>query len=390
MKLYSHLSTFCNRYKPFTCYSFSIYLVSVGFAVTMAMVGCKKNDSPPPPPIIPTVTTAVVTNITTSGATSGGTIVSDGGATVTKSGIVWSKANAMPTVTDSVIAGTTSTGPFTTVITGLDFNTTYYIRAFATNSAGTGYGSVLTLNTTNDTTKVRFTYNGQEVTYGIIISPTTGKKWLDRNIGAKRVATVFDDYQAYGDLFQWGRPADGHQLINWTSSTAGTAVNGMTNVLATSDNPGHNNFITVANNSGSSKGDWRDNMNLNRWNTSPQGPCPAGWHVPTDNEWAPEIAGSLGTGGTATSGGITNRNTAFSLLKLTCAGNRESVGSSAGQLSSSTTSGPGYGGSYWSSSAYNIGFSAGGIMSFTNDPTYGAATDVDGRSKGYCVRCIIN
>lgn len=339
------------------------------------VMGCKKKDTPPPPPIVPTVTTAVLTNITTSGATSGGTIVSDGGATVTKSGIVWSKVNATPTLTDSVIAGTTSTGAFTTVITGLDFNTTYYIRAFATNSVGTGYGSVLTLNTINDTTKVRFTYNGQEVVYGIIISPTTGKKWLDRNLGAKRLATAFDDYQSYGDLFQWGRPADGHQLMNWTSSTAGAAVNSMTNILATSDNPGHDNFINAT---ASSVQDWRDDGNCNRWYTASQGPCPAGWHVPTHPEWQAETSDTQG--GTATSGGMTDRNTAYSLLKLTSAGYRWGVGPDAGQLYR-----PGDFGFYWSTRCLS---NANFYCVYLKIASSYAEIFYDGKSYGYSVRCI--
>lgn len=349
-----------------------ICFISISHIVVMAM-GCKKNDDTPPPPIVPTVTTAVLSNITTSGATSGGTIVSDGGATVTKSGIVWSKTNAIPTLTDSVIAGTTSTGPFSINITGLDFNTTYYIRAFATNSVGTGYGNVLTLNTTNDTTKVRFTYNGKEVVYGIIISPTTGKKWLDRNLGAKQVATAFDDYQAYGDLFQWGRPGDGHQLMNWTASTAGSGVNGMTSILATSDNPGHNNFIDAT---ASSVKDWRDDNNSNRWATIPQGPCPAGWHVPTESQWAAETSNTQ-TGGTAISGGMIDRNTAYSQLKLTSAGYRYGYGSTAGQLNRTGSQG-----FYWSSTG-----SSSGSIPFQAASSYVQIIN-NQKSLGCCVRCI--
>jgi uncharacterized protein (TIGR02145 family) len=348
-------------------------------AITM---GCKKDEKAPPPPVIPTVTTAVLTNVTTSGATAGGTIVSDGGATVTQSGIVWSKANATPTLADSVIAGTTSTGPFTTNITGLDFNTSYYIRAFATNSVGIGYGEVVTLNTTDDTNKVRFTYNGEEVVYGIIISPTTSRKWLDRNLGAKQVATAFDDYQAYGDLFQWGRPADGHQLINWTSSTAGASVNGTTTTVATSDVPGHSNFI-IAPSDGSTYDDWRDNNNGDRWATMPQGPCPTGWHVPTKGEWADETSNTQGNG-TATSGGITNRNTAFTLLKLSSAGRREGQpGSTAGQVKNA-----GIAGYYWSSSvehSVDFGWTYGDILGFLSAS---AGIGPEGMISGYTIRCI--
>src|SRR5688572_20911740 len=135
-------------------------LTFIGLPLMIA-ISCKKDDDAPPP-TVPAVTTTPLTNITTSSATTGGTILTNGNAAITQSGIVWSKINATPTLTDSVIAGTTSSGSFTINLTGLDFNRTYYIRAFATNSIGTAYGDVVTLNTTNDTSKVRFTYNGKE------------------------------------------------------------------------------------------------------------------------------------------------------------------------------------------------------------------------------------
>jgi uncharacterized protein (TIGR02145 family) len=324
--------------RPLSC--FRLITALIISLLTLIVTGCDKDDNKQPP-TIPVVTTAALTNITSSGATGGGSIVSDGGDAITASGIVWSKTNATPTLVDSVIAGTTATGTFTSTISGLDFNTQYYIRAFATNSIGTGYGEVVTLNTTNDTNKVRFTYNGEEVVYGIIVSPTTGKKWLDRNLGAQQVANSKDDYLAYGDLFQWGRPADGHQLITWTSSTAGTPVNGLTAILATSDEPGHSDFIDGT---GSDAADWRSDANRNRWNTVPQGPCPDGWHVPTNDEWKAEVSDTQ-YGGTASSGGMTDNTSAYNLLKLPVAGLRKSSGSSVGNLSQT-----GVNGVYWSSS----------------------------------------
>jgi uncharacterized protein (TIGR02145 family) len=344
----------------------------------MIALSCKKNDSAPPP-TAPAVTTTPLTNITTSSATTGGTILTNGNDAITQSGIVWSKTNATPTLTDSVMAGTTSSGSFTTNLTGLDFNTAYYIRAYATNTVGTGYGDVVKLNTTNDTSKVRFTYNGKEVIYGIIISSVTGKKWLDRNIGATKVATSFDDYMAYGDIFQWGRPADGHQLINWTGSTTGVAVNGMTNVIATSDNPGHNNFIDA---NAEPSGDWRSDNNSNRWVTIPQGPCPAGWHVPTIGEWLAEASNT--NGGTANSGGITNSNTAYSQLKLTVSGMRRGPGSAPGQFN--RIGSIGY---YWSSSDeinYN-GNTVAKEIEIASDYFQSVSWN---KSTGLCVRCLIN
>jgi uncharacterized protein (TIGR02145 family) len=345
----------------------------------MIVVSCKKNDSAPPP-TAPAVTTTQLTNITTSSATTGGTILTNGNAAITQSGIVWSKTNAMPTLTDSVMAGTTSGGSFITNLTGLDFNTVYYIRAFATNSVGTGYGDVVKLNTTNDTTKVRFTYNGKEVVYGIIISSVTGKKWLDRNLGATQVATSYDDYKAYGDLFQWGRPADGHQLINWTSPTTGSAVNGTSTVLATSDTPGHSNFI-IAPYIATSLWDWRSDNNRNRWATIPQGPCPAGWHVPTIAEWLVEASKPNGT---ANSGGMTDHNTGYSQLKLTAAGYRPGSGSNAEQIKQNGA------GMYWSSTdEVNIDDGYSDALSFDAGTNY-VQRDPQHKSVSVSVRCLIN
>jgi uncharacterized protein (TIGR02145 family) len=225
---------------------------------------------------------------------------------------------------------------------------------------------------------VKFTYNGQTVTYGIITSPTTGKKWLDRNLGAKQVATASNDFQAYGDLFQWGRPADGHQLMNWTASDAGTAVNGTTNVLATTDIPGHNNFI-MFDYDNSTTGDWRSDNNRNRWATNPQGPCPAGWHVPSTTEWLAEV--SKTKGGTANSGGIIDRNTAYSQLKLTVAGLRYVDGPGVVRLSQQ-----GRFGHYWPSSDE---LSIDGYT-YVRELLFGDGAQQYPSIKGYamCVRCL--
>ena len=96
---------------------------------------------------LPQLTTAAITNLTYNTATSGGTITGDGGAAITASGICWSKTNNTPTLTDSTKAGTTASGSFTSVMNNLEENTTYYVRAFATNSVGTAYGNVVTFTT---------------------------------------------------------------------------------------------------------------------------------------------------------------------------------------------------------------------------------------------------
>lgn len=95
----------------------------------------------------PTIATTTVTYISTTFASTGGTIASDGGAAVTDRGIVYSTTNATPTITDTKISTGSGSGIFTTQLTGLAVGTTYYARAFATNSANTSYGSVFTFTT---------------------------------------------------------------------------------------------------------------------------------------------------------------------------------------------------------------------------------------------------
>ena len=91
-------------------------------------------------PVIPTLTTTPVTNRTTITAMTGGNITSDGGAAVTSRGVCWATTQN-PTISNNKIIDGTGTGSFTSNMTGLQPETTYYVRAFATNSVGTAYGN---------------------------------------------------------------------------------------------------------------------------------------------------------------------------------------------------------------------------------------------------------
>ncbi|HAM09756.1 MAG TPA: hypothetical protein DCP74_05660 [Bacteroidales bacterium] len=100
-----------------------------------------------PPPVIPTLTTTAITGITQTTAASGGNISSDGGALVTARGICWN-TSANPTIALSTkTTNGTGTGTFTSSLTGLTAGTTYYVRAYATNSAGTSYGNEINFTT---------------------------------------------------------------------------------------------------------------------------------------------------------------------------------------------------------------------------------------------------
>ena len=105
-----------------------------------------------------------------------------------------------------------------------------------------------------------------------VTNPVTGKTWMDRNLGASRAATSSTDSQAYGDLYQWGRGADGHQCRN--SATTST--------LSSTDQPGNGNFIKAT----ATPYDWRSPQNSNLWQGSNgvNNPCPSGYRLPTDTE----------------------------------------------------------------------------------------------------------
>ncbi len=99
-------------------------------------------------PVVPTVTTTAVTAITGSSAATGGNVTVSGGADVTARGVCY--GTATPTISDSKTSDNKGTGTFTSALSGLKGNTTYYVRAYATNSAGTGYGAVITFKTPVD------------------------------------------------------------------------------------------------------------------------------------------------------------------------------------------------------------------------------------------------
>lgn len=110
---------------------------------------------------LPVVTTADVTEITKVSAVSGGEVTYDGGALITERGIVWGTA-ADPTTGNNKITGGTGTGEFVSNLTGLSVFTSYHVRAYAINSAGTAYGSDKSFTTLADITKfwVVGSYNG--------------------------------------------------------------------------------------------------------------------------------------------------------------------------------------------------------------------------------------
>lgn len=118
--------------------------------------------------------------------------------------------------------------------------------------------------------------------YGTVTT-RTGRIWLDRNLGASRVALSPTDTQAYGDYYQWGRRTDGHEK----QIARGVAGEYSTTKSATSVPP-DGKFIFPSDGSF----DWLITSDNTLWSgvNAPNNPCPAGFRIPTESEWAAEAA----------------------------------------------------------------------------------------------------
>jgi len=121
----------------------NINLIKALIATTVVIIfllGCKKED-------VPVVETNDVSSITDVSAICGGKISKEGSSTVLGRGVCWSLAST-PTTTDSKTTDGAGVGSFTSKIDGLEGGTIYFIRAYASNSNGTGYGMAKSFKTT--------------------------------------------------------------------------------------------------------------------------------------------------------------------------------------------------------------------------------------------------
>jgi hypothetical protein len=117
---------------------------------------------------IPTVTTASITNVSTGTATGGGNVTADGSANITDRGVCWN-TSTNPTIANSHTHDSSGTGSFVSSLIGLNPATYYYVRAYATNSVGTGYGSNVNFTTdASGTSVIPYLFNlpnGKYLTY---------------------------------------------------------------------------------------------------------------------------------------------------------------------------------------------------------------------------------
>ena len=189
---------------------------------------------------VPTITTTAISSITNTTAMSGGSITSDGGAMVSLRGVCWStSANPTNALATKTVDGTGS-GAFTSSITGLIANTTYYVRAYATNGVGTSYGTQVSFTTTNTSF-----VNLPSVTIGTQI-------WSSKNLDVRTYLNG-DFIPQVTDPTQWQNLTTGAWCwYNNDSATYAATYGRLYNWYAVND---------------------------------PRGIAPQGWHVPTNSEW---------------------------------------------------------------------------------------------------------
>jgi sulfatase modifying factor 1 len=198
--------------------------------------------------VVPTLTTKSATNVLVTTATSGGNISSNGGNPVTASGVCWGKS-PNPTITgDDKTVDVPGTN-FTSNISGLTTFTRYYVRAYATNSAGTGYGNELSFTT------LVVDYDGNY--YHFVAIGT--QIWLVENLRT----THYKDGTSIPNITGSDK---------WFNLTTGAWCNYKNDV---------SNAITYS--------------HLYNWYaaTDSHNICPTAWHVPSDAEWT-ELTNNLG------------------------------------------------------------------------------------------------
>jgi uncharacterized protein (TIGR02145 family) len=239
------------------------------FAVGVIMIhiaGCKKEkeDHGQIPLKVPVVSTHGVSDITYHSAKGGGEITDDKGSTVTARGICWS-INQVPTINDSKTNDGSGAGNFISSISGLMPNTTYYARAYATNSHGTGYGFPVMFNTlesnsfmdNRDGNIYKFvtigtqTWMAENLKYlPSVVPPGTGSRTFPYYYVHGYYGTNVTDAKATSNYTTYG------VLYNWPAAMAGSATSNI--------NP-----------------------------SGVKGVCPTGWHLPSDAEWT-ELTDYLG------------------------------------------------------------------------------------------------
>jgi phosphodiesterase/alkaline phosphatase D-like protein len=171
------------------------------------------------PIFTPTVNTENVTNITSSSAVSGGNVADDGGSPVIARGVCWSNA-PNPTIANNKTFNGTGTGSYASNLFNLSPDTTYYVRAYATNSAGTAYGLQLQFTTGSTTVTVAITQPDQDETVsGIVTIAADASVARDSSSAAQTSALTIIKVEFYIDDIIIGTVASAPYETDWDSTT---------------------------------------------------------------------------------------------------------------------------------------------------------------------------
>ena len=263
---------------------------------------------------LPTVTTSSATNIAYTSATIGGNVTSDGGASVTERGVVYS-TSSNPTTANSKVTSGSGTGSFTCNITNLQEGTTYYVRAYATNEKGTDYGNQVVFTTS----KVLLENGHEYVDLGLSV------KWATCNVGASKP-------EEYGDYFAWGET---QPKSNYDWSTY-KYYNGSYNTLTKYNNS--SSYGTVDN---KTTLDLSDDAARANWGGS--------WRMPTkaeQDELREQCTWTWTTQNGVNGYKVTSKKSGYT--------NKSIFLPAAGYRYDSSLSGAGSSGYYWSSSLYTV------------------------------------
>ena len=309
----------------------------------------------PNPSNLATLTTTAVSAIAETTASSGGNISNDGGTLITQRGVCYSTSPSPTTANATIISGS-GTGSFTSNLTSLTANTTYYVRAYATNSAGTAYGNEVSFTTTAGGGGI-VTNPGAGVTFdgytytSIVLG--NGQEWMAENLRSISYA-------------------NGDPIPNITDNT-------IWQNLTTGAWAHYNNDSQYENPYGK----------LYNWYTvaDPRNVCPTGWHVPSDAEWT-VLSDYLG--GEAVAGGkMKSTGTAYWLTPNTGATNESGFsGLPGGYRSASGTFnglGGGGGGGWWSSTEDNTSFAWYRYLNYDNGVVGRGNLN---KADGFSVRCL--
>ena len=196
-----NLNTLCIRH-PATTYYVRAYAVNSKGTAYGEQVSFTTNKTV----VLPSVTTSAITQITQTTAVAGGSVTADGNASVTERGVVYSTVSnpVINNIYHTTITSGSGTGSFSVNLTNLVEGTTYYVRAYATNSTGTAYGEELVFTTESVLSEPTGTENG----YGYV-DLGLSVKWATMNVGASSP-------EEYGDYFAWGETQP-KSTYNWST-----------------------------------------------------------------------------------------------------------------------------------------------------------------------------